>query len=271
MRAKFTPEFVVATLAALALAAVGSSCIGTTGGDLLQFKAFARGPVDAVAGEPYTFVNDRGFTITLDRAKLHVGALYLNRAVPTSVSRDTSCYLTGVYVAELTAGLDIDALSPELQPFPELGAGTTERARTGEIWLSGGDLDNEEDPTVIVDLAGQAAKDGAVYPFDAQLTIGSNRAVPPPDEAQPGAYPICKQRVVSPIRVDFRPEEGGHLVLTVDPAGWFGNVNFAELEQDSTDPPHYRFRDDSTDQPSLNLYNGVRASAGPYTFTWEDD
>ena len=252
-------------LASLVLALAGC---GSTGGELLEFEAYAAGPEGRTAGEPYTFVTDRGYEVTLTTAKLHIGAVYLNQSVPTSVSSDTSCYLAGQYVAEVAGGADVDLLDPGLQPLSARGFGTTERAKTAEIWLSGGDIDADVDPTVIARVEGVATRGAETFPFDATITIGENRALEPSDPAQPGARPICKQRIVSPIEIDLRPEAGGALVVRVDPAGWFDNVSFDELEQVDDSPPLYRFRDDSLDQPSRNLFNGLRANSGVYELEW---
>jgi hypothetical protein len=256
--------------AALLLLCAGTSqsCVGSTGGELFEFEAFAAGPPGLVAGEPYTFTTGRGYTVTLTAASVHLGAVYLNQSVPTSVSQDTSCILAGVYVAEVPGGLDVDVLDPAPRPFPVPGVATTDRARTAEVWLSGGDIDAESDATVVAAVDGTATRGSGTWPFTGRITIGQNRAVAPTDPAQPGAKPICKQRVVTPIPVDVRPSDGGSLVVRIDPAAWFTNVEFSELEQVEDEPPLYRFRDDSEDQPSDNLYAGVRANAGVYTFQW---
>lgn len=255
-------------LAPLLLAAL--SCNGSTGGELFEFEARAAGAAAAVPGQAYVFDNDRGYTVTLTKATLHVGAVYLNRSVPTSVASDTSCILPGIYVAEVTAGLDIDALDPTPRPFPELGYATSDAAKTAELWLTGGDIDAPEDPTLIASVEGTAVGPGGAFPFVGSVTIGQNRQKPPLDPAQPGSKPICKQRVVTPIAVNLTPSAGGALLLRVDPAGWFGNVEFSELERIVDEPPLYAFRDDGEDQPSQNLYAGVRANAGVYTISWED-
>jgi len=254
---------------ALVSAAV-AGCVGTTGGELTSFDAYAAGPADARPGEPYTFETSRGYTVVLSRATLHVGAVYLNRSRPSSVSADTSCQLAGIYVAEVTSGLDVDVLSPALQPFPEPGFATTEHARTAEVWLFGnGDINEVNDDTAILDIAGTATKDGQTIPFEGRVTISDNRVVPPPSPAAPGAHPICKQRIVTPIPVDLDVEAGKDLILRVDPRGFFRNVDFGALAQIADDPPLYRFEDDSSDQPSTTLYSGLRASVGTYTLTWE--
>lgn len=243
-----------------------AGCVGTTGGELLEFDAYAAGP-ESADGASYSFVNGRGYSVRLTRARVHVGAIYLNRSVQTSVGSETSCTLSGVYVAQVTSGLDVDALSGELQRFPSIGAATTDRALTGEVWLTGGDVNALDDRRVILDVAGVAAKDGVEYPFDGELTIGANRALPPPNPALPGARPICRQRIVSPIPVDLTLSPGGALTLRIDPAGMFSNVEFSSLE--ATGAGRFQFADDSRNQASDNLYNGLRDGRGVYSFAWE--
>lgn len=251
----------------LAFALSSAGCLGSAGGDLFEITAVATGP-EGVDGS-YELDTGRGYHVLLTRAKLHIGAVYLNRSVPTSVGSDTSCTLAGTYVAEVTTGVDVDVLSGARQPFPLPGFATSDHATAGELWLTGGDVNDETDTTVILDIAGTADKGGVEYPFEGSITIGSNRVVAPSDPALPGAKPICKRRIVTPIPVDVRPTEGGTLVVRIDPAGWFGNVELSKLEQVEADPPLYRFHDASDDQPSTNLFNGLLASIGPYALRWE--
>lgn len=253
------------TLAAL------PGCVGTTGGELLAFEAFAAGPEDATAGEPYTFQTSRGYSVTLDRAILHVGAVYLNQSRPASVGSDTSCYLPGVYVAQVTGGLDVDILSPALQPFPEPGSGVSGPALAGEVWLFGGEDVNEvADRTVVLDVAGTARKDGVDYPFEGEITISDNRAIPPASPAQPGANPICKQRIVTPIPVDLHLEAGDDLVLRVDPRGLFDRVEISDLPSDGGSPPVHRFQDSDATAPDRALYDGLRSIEGTYRLLLAD-
>jgi hypothetical protein len=254
----------------LAAGLLATSCVGTTGDDLITFSAYAAGPADALAGDAYTFSTGRGYEVALTTARLHIGALYINKSAPSSVTVDTSCTLAGIYVGEVTTGFDVDVLSPALQPFPTPGYGTTETAKTGEVWLMGGDIHDANDPTVILQVGGNATKEGVEYPFEGTLTISQNRVVIPSDPAQPGSKPICKERIVSPIAIDITPQPKGRLIVRINPRGWFHNVEFSELEKATEAPLLYRFKDSSEDQPSENLYGGLRAITGVYTLAWEN-
>lgn len=247
-----------------------TACVGTTGSDLVTFDAAAAGPADAVAGQPLSFVSGRGFEVTLTRATLHVGAVYLNRARPVSGAQEQECILPGIYVAEVAAGIDVDILSPEPQPFPAKGAGTADRAIVGEVWLTHGDVNAEDAPFPVLEIDGTAKKGGIEIPFTGSLSIGENRATLASDPALPSQHPICRERIVSPIPVDLVPGDGGRLILRVDPRAMFVNVDFEKLEAPASDGEPYRFIDDDEGQPSINLYAGLRAREGVYRFIWED-
>lgn len=243
---------------------LGSGCVGTTGGDLIELDAYAAGPTDA---EPnFHFENSLGYQVTLTEARLFVGGVYLNRSRPSSVSSDTSCSLAGVYVAEVLGGRELDLLSPLPQVFPQPGFATTERAQTGEVWLSAGDVNRSASSTVVLRVAGDVTLDGAQRAFTGTLSIGQNRVVPATDPALPGQHPICKQRIVSPIVVDLRPSAGRALLLRVDPRGMFANVDFSTLSEKNG---ALSFSDQTgVDQASDNLYAGLRRASGVYDFGW---
>ena len=174
--------------------------------------------------------------------------------------------LAGIYVAEVNAPLVVDLLSAQPQPFGQLGTALTERAVTGEVWLNGGDVNELHDPTVVLEVAGVAAKSGTLRVFRGSLSIAANRAGMPRPSA-PGAAPICKQRIVSPIPVDLRLSRGGRLLLEIDPAKMFAGVDFALLPEGPDGV--FTFEDANTPGPSLSLYNGLHRSAGVYALRWE--
>jgi hypothetical protein len=239
-------------------------CVGTTGGDLIELRAYAAGPPEATGS--LSFVSSLGYRVELTEARLFVGGIYLNRARPVSVSSDTSCSLAGIYVAEVLSGREIDLLSGTPQAFPEPGFTTSERALTGELWLSSGDVNRTASSTVVLQVAGNVELKDHSAPFVGQLTIGRNRVVPATDPALPGQHPICKQRIVSPVLLDLKPSSGRSLLLRADPRAMFANVDFASLsEVDGT----LRFADQTgVDQGSDNLYAGLRRSSGVYDFSW---
>lgn len=231
---------------------------GTTGGELVSFDVVAAGT--GVSSSD----TGLGWHVELSRAHLQIGAVYLNLAVPISGAQATSCILPGIYTAEALSSLDVDVLSTTRQRFPDRGTGTDDEARTGEVWLTGGDVNAISDATVIADLAGTAMRDTDVRPFTARVTISSaNRGIPASDPALPSQHPICKQRIVSPIPIDLRPRDGGTLVLAVDPSAWFANVDFSTLAPDGV------FPDTNADVASMNLFTGIRAASASFHFTFE--
>jgi hypothetical protein len=254
--------------------ASGTACVGTTGGQLVDFQAAAAGPADANAGQPFAFTTDRGWHVVLTTATLHVGALYLDQSAPVSGSQGTNCILPATYVAQVipplsSTGIDVDLLSSTPQPFPASGQGTTlPPALLGQVWLTGGDINATEDTTPILVLAGTADQDGTTIPFEGKITIGSNREAG--GSALAGADPICKQRIVSiPTAVSVRST--GALLLRIDPRLLFVNVDLSQLTKFSST---YGFSDDPTSpdytQPSLNLYQDLHSAGALYTFSWVD-
>jgi hypothetical protein len=229
----------------------------------------AAGPADATGG-PLTFTNSVGYRVTLTRATLHMGAIYLNQTVPTSGSQESGCILPGIYVAQVPSSLNVDTLSPTLQAFPSQGQGIAAVAKAGELWLTGGDINRIDDNTVIVDAAGSASMGGTSYPFEARLTIGRNRLIPSMDPAYPGTNPICKQRIVSLIPVDLTPQEGGTLITRIDPRIWFDTVDFSAVPKVSDAPLLYRFSNQNDNVADLSLFNnGLRSRARVYSFFWQ--
>jgi hypothetical protein len=257
--------------ALLTVLLVHAGCVTTTGGALVTFEAAAAGPADAVDGQPLVFPTAAGYDVTLTRAQLHVGALYLNRSQPLPGAQATACVLPGIYVGEVTSGLDVDALSPTPQPFPVPGQGTAGPALTGEVWLTGAaDVNVIDDSTVIAEVAGTATKDGVDYPFVGTMTIGGNRLLPPASPAFPGVNPPCKERIVSPIPVELTLTEGGSLLVRVDPRAWFINLDFAGLTQVAAEPPLYQIQDSAVTPADKVFYDEVRARLGVFTFEWRN-
>jgi len=241
---------------------------GSTGGALVAFHAAAAGPVDATAGQPLVFTNAQGYQVTLTRARLHVGAVYLNRSVPLTGAQAQSCILSGIYSGEVTSPLDVDVLSPVPQPFTAAGEGTADLSQTGEVWLFGTDPFATDDATVIADFAGTAAQGATSIQFTGQITIGQNRAIPVANPALPGANPLCKQRIVTQLLPSpFRLAQGGTLLVRVDPRNWFSNVDFAQLPVDPTTAVR-SFLNEPQGQPDIALFGGL-TDYTTYSFNWQ--
>lgn len=239
------------------------ACAGTTGGSIVDFPAVVR-----AVPEAKDFTNDRGWHITLSKARLHIGAVYLASALPVSGAQSSECILPGTYVAEITNGLDVDLLSSSAQAFPDLGHGTTTGALAAQIWLTSGDVNVVDDSTPMLELEGIADRAGDVRPFAGTITIGKNRVTGATET--PGANPICKQRIVSPIRTAVGVGKTGTLRLTIDARLLFANVELADLQKQGA---MYVFSDapntDSYTQPSINLWQNLHSGGALYTFAWE--
>ncbi|HEY2743477.1 MAG TPA: hypothetical protein VGL86_02600 [Polyangia bacterium] len=261
------------TLALVALIAA-AGCNGTTGSGLVTFTARAGGPADVTPGGPIDFDTGSGFHVTLTMAQLHFGAVYLNQSVPSSGGPQEPCILPGIYVGQAfgpcdasgLCGVDVDLLSPTLTTFTTNGEGTVNQAVEADVWLTGGDINATDDPTPILEVTGTATRAADSWPFTSTITISSNRAIPPPNAAMPGANPICRERIASLIPVDFTLTDGGTLDLRIDPRGMFNSVDFATLAPSGSTTT--LTIPDTSDGAGQALYKGVLANAGVYEFTW---
>jgi len=261
---------------ALLLALGAASCTGSTGGETLDVPVAAAGPATAVAGQPLVCAADPAWTITVTAASLHVGAVYLDQSQPVSGAQSTGCILTGTYVAQELAALDVDVLSPALQPFPALAhAVTTPPALIGEVWLTRGPIDAVPSSTPVLPIltvAGSAMRTvtSDVFPFTGTVTIEDNYQA---SGATAGGNPICKKRIVTPIPAAVTLSATGGLLLRIDPCRFFTAIDFTALPAGDA-PGTYRFSDDpaATDYAptASNLYANLHSSA-PYTFSWTDE
>jgi hypothetical protein len=244
-----------------------AACIPSTGGKRVQFQATANGLAEAAA-----FDTPSGYAVSLTRAQLFVGALYFNQTNPANYNQSPACILPGIYSGEVRGGLSVDALNPALQQFPVAGNGDTWPTHVAELWLTDADVNDTDSTRVVIDVAGTATKGADSFPFEGQLTIGSNRDTPPKNPALPGSSPICKQRIVTPIPAELTLGEGGTVRLTVDARRWFDSVDFSALTQAQASPLVYRFIDSTVQggQPDVALYNAARAASDQtYRFEWD--
>ncbi len=242
-----------------------------TGGAILRFHAYASGPAGAQG--PLEFDTSSAFHVRLTQARMHIGALYMRLGQANPGSANASCVGDTTYGLQVPGPIDVNLLNERPQEFSVLGQATTDRDQSGEIWLSGGDINQVDDPTPIVSVAGVATRDDASFPFQATITIGSNRLVPPSNPAMPGANPICKQRIVAPIPLDVTPAVGGNLLLRIDPRPWFADVDFSSLAL-GADGQTFELPDVSSGAGAdatagRVFYMGITgASASVYQFSW---
>lgn len=248
----------------------GLACAGSTGGDTVDFSVAAAGPPDATAGQALAF-SSGAWTVVLTQATLHIGAVYLDQSDAVSGAQATGCYLTGTYLAQETAGLDVDLLSPALQPFAALAHGiTSPPALIGQVWLTGGDINTVASTTPILIVAGSATRDDGTFPFSGTITIGANHANASGTLA--GGDPICKERIVTPIPAAVTIAPTGRLSLRIDPRPFFTNIDFSQLPLDP-ESGAYAFSDDPTAAgyapTGADLYYNFRTTQS-YAFSWTE-
>jgi hypothetical protein len=222
-----------------ALAACG---YGTTGDALITFDAYASGV--AAASQPFTVKGQGGipdYTIQLTSASMYIGAVYFDEA-PTSTGFDAPvCNTSDIFAAQVPGGVQVNLLSTEPQEFFVYGSGSADVALSWDLWLTSGDIDQTNAlPTATVTGTATLSSDPTkVYSFGAIVGINPGetgpgaRGVPASDPALPGAYPICKERILQLGGLDLAFYQGGTLYVTVDPRGWFqatGGIDFANLE-----------------------------------------
>jgi hypothetical protein len=203
-----------------------ASCNGTTGNKLLSFSAYARGA--SGASQPFP---TNGYSVQLTLAKMRIGAVYVDESPQSSSAEGPVCITPDVFAAQVPGGIEVDLLNDQPQIFSVYGQGTEDTGLSWQMWLTDGDI-NEANHAHVVDLQGVAtrASDGATFPFAAIVTINDNRLIANVDPSQPGANPICKQRIVQIGGIDTTFFDGGTLTVTVDPRQWFAlGIDFAEL------------------------------------------
>jgi hypothetical protein len=283
---------------------------GETGDALVTFNAYASGPADANGGNacgtftpaPLTFPGAHGFTITLTQATMTIGAVYLVEGQYNGGSSNTSCFENGTYCGQVPGAvgpgfspLGLDLLCPDQTEFSVHGNGSADLAGVGEVWLTGGlhsclgagsascsatgpDINATADPTPIVELVGSATNGKVTYSFRATVTIQQANRGLTSMPGLPGDNPICKQRIVEVFPLDLQLSQGGNLYLTIDPRGWFNEVDFTQptcatgssttcagLQQISGQGASaiYEFPDSNSSTIGLQLFTGIQTGTLP--------
>ncbi|MDF2693992.1 MAG: hypothetical protein K0S65_2375, partial [Labilithrix sp.] len=141
---------IAASMGAVAMVlSVGDLGCGSTGSKRFVFDARAGG-IERDGGQPYSFTNERGWTITLTKAGVTLGPVYLNVIAPLRSGQTSSRFARslvrpayaheehlgdGRVVGEVLAQVTVDALSPALVPFAAQGVITQEQVRTADVLL----------------------------------------------------------------------------------------------------------------------------------------
>lgn len=216
----------IVSLAAIGLVgAVVAACNGTTGDQLITFPAYAAGAKGA--GDPF---KANGWTIQLTFAQMYVGAVYVNEEPPQNGAtfNTPTCIDEGIYCAQVPGGVEVNLLSSQPQAFSVQGNGSADLGLSWELYLVDGDVNDPDINTFgvpnSVDLQGTAKRDsdGLMVSWAATVTINSNNRGEPAQQAgQPGANPICHQRIIELGDLSLQLQPGGSMLLTIDPRGWF--------------------------------------------------
>ena len=241
-----------------ALGIAGAACNGTTGDNLIQFTPYAAGVAEAQ--QPFDAF---GWRIQLTSASMYIGAVYFDESPPQSSFDSTECNVSDTFAAQVPGGVQVNLLSTEPQEFSVYGSGSADTALSWDLWFANGDI-NQPNTLPTAMLTGYAtliSDPTQVIAFGAIVNINPGedgagaRGIPASDPALPGAYPICKQRIVQIVGIDLafgqdNPNVNGKLLVTVDPRAWFlaaGPIDFSSLNAYSFAPACQLGTDDWTD------------------------
>lgn len=198
----------------LAALAALTACATSTGGLAVPLQAELTSAL-AERGERSFEVG--AWTVTLERADLAVGPLYLYAELPTSADVDAA----GLLVAEVPDQVVMDMLSDEPIHL-EHGRGQASAVGSAELWLE--PIDDGD--TLVVEGVAEHPDQGAL-PFSAAITWEAPWV---PDEE--GRNPTLRRRIRG-LPLDGELEDGQRLNILAEPAGWFtepGLDGLLELE-----------------------------------------
>ncbi len=189
-----------------------TACAASTGGERvdLDVTVAGAGPVDAVPiGEG---------SLTLTRAELAVGPVYLWSQLPLSAD----AHAAGKLVGEAPDQVVVDVLTTEPLAL-EHGVGVAGTVAAAEIWLE----PLEGSDTLLVE--GTAERAGEELPFRAAITWSE------PWMAGSDANVALLRRRLLGLPLDGELAEDTHVALTLDASAWFtaiGLDGLPDLEPD---------------------------------------
>jgi len=249
-------RFLLGPLVALGLAA---SCHNTTGGALIQMP-FQFAGVQRDATQAFTFTTPKGWSVTLDQARLAVGPFYFNVSPPP-----TDSFRGGVVILQGTAQTIVDPLDPRLREFPGGADGETGHAVAVEVDLLPPDGTESAPDLMLLGssqgyVAGTATRGGVTIPFAGRATIDSSLVTP----QQPLAYLQRVAGAVTDLTLTSQPQR---VILRVDPTHWFDSTDFDTLlpVDGGTAVPPYGWGVQSTF--NTQLLQGIKSFTGVYDFS----
>lgn len=266
-----------------------AACAPSTGSKRFSFDAAAGGIARDNDGA-FTFTNERGWAITLTRAKITLGPVYLNVVrpltdpaqslvdwlVPSAYAAGEADLSSGRVVGEVLGQVEVDALSPALVPFPVRGTMTQDDVRTADIGLFPEPFtspDTNQTRVVTADVAGSATRGGLTIRFRGQLVLNDAWLPDLPPGAR-GSVSIRALRQVRGVPASFFADEGGSLEIRIDARSLFRGADFANLENNPVDADgtkvlvQSKSGKTSTDQVMTNIFNGIRSVERTYAVRW---
>ena len=261
-----------------------ASCAGGTGSGRFAFQARARGT--RVCGASYRFENERGWIVTLARAVVTLGPVYLNVTPPLRGARTSLLdYLirpawahgedhlgAGRIVGEVLAQVTFDALSDEPVVFPRAGTVTQEEVRTAEIWFlpePGISPDAKQLDTVALEVEGTAEREQEAVPFSGRLKLDDSW-LDNQTAGSRGNLSMLAMRKVRGVAANFFPTEGGALELTFNVKHLFRGADFSSVRAGETPDVAQLRGGASGDQVMTNLYQGLHDVNETYAVRWLD-
>jgi hypothetical protein len=265
--------------------------VGDTGASKVSFAA-SIGGVDRDPSAPYSFQNDYGWTVTLRRADVFLGPIYLNTLEPLAqtarlwralsllgVAHAHEAHLgAGRIVGEVLGQTRFDALSPALTPFPVSGVASAEAVRTAEVWLyppATVPPETLKTSVAALEVEGTAARAAEQFAFKGRLLL-DDTWLPDVKAGDKGGETITSLRQVRGIPTSFTPSEGGRLEIRMNVAKLFQSADFSNLENSPRDLVDGTTRTlvqaktgkFTTDQVMRNAFNALRATTGTYAVRW---
>jgi hypothetical protein len=266
-----------------------TSCTGSTGSERFSFEASVGGPA-AASGEAFTFTTQTGWQVTLSRADVTLGPVYLNVVSPLRTAMRLGDWLVpnawaqgeghldeGRIVGEVLSQVTFSAISSELVHFPASGTLTAEQIRTAEVWFfpePGVAPETNDIDTVALEVRGVARRADSEVHFRGSLILNDDWLAEQTTGSR-ALQPITAIRKVRGIPAGIQPSAGGRLEIRFDITRLFRGAEFANLDDNLADADGTKLLVQAKsgrvtrDQVMTNLYQGLR-ELNTYSVTWAE-